>query len=164
MNASNAMLDSKDKRIAILSMMSGTRRAIRVYDTGVGIDLAKAESLFEPLKRDLKISAERRALGYGGSGLGLAIVQMLARDLMADVGFIRPEGPFNTCFELEWTEGVMSSLEVLVYDDHPEVASILGRKIHDVYPNANVEAVSRQDFVELIELIRSQEDCVERRE
>ena len=51
MNASNAMLDSAIKRIAVSSAVSGEGRAIRLQDTGVGIDLRGAESLFEPLKR-----------------------------------------------------------------------------------------------------------------
>ena len=104
MNASNAMLDSKTKQIGVSSIGSGKDRAIRVQDTGVGIDLNKAEGLFEPLKRGLEISAERRALGFGGTGLGLAIVRLLATDLGATVRFTRPETPFSTCFELAWRE------------------------------------------------------------
>ena len=104
MNASNALLDSENKQIAVSSAMSGKYRAIRVQDTGVGINLQKAESLFEPLRRGLEISAERRALGYGGTGLGLAIVRLLATDLGATVRFMRPEAPFSTCFELGWRE------------------------------------------------------------
>ena len=104
MNASNAMLDSDTKQIAVSSAISGNHRTIRVQDTGVGIDLNKAESLFEPLKRGLEISAERRALGYGGTGLGLAIVRLLATDLGATARFTAPEASFSTCFELAWRE------------------------------------------------------------
>ena len=104
LNASNAMLDSATKQMAVSSAMSGKDRAIRVQDTGVGMDLNKAESLFQPLKRGLEISAERRALGYGGTGLGLAIVRLLATDLGATVRFTRPEAPFSTCFEFAWRE------------------------------------------------------------
>ena len=104
MNASNAMLDCAVKRIAVSSSASGESRAIRVQDTGVGIDLMQAEDLFEPLMRGLEISAERRALGYGGTGLGLAIVRLLATDLGATVRFARPDAPFRTCFELAWKE------------------------------------------------------------
>ena len=104
MNASNAVLDSETKHIAVSSTTSGEKRAIRVQDTGIGIDLRKAESLFEPLKRGLEISAERRALGYGGTGLGLAIVRLLATDLGATVRFTKPETLFSTCFELAWRE------------------------------------------------------------
>ena len=104
MNASNAMLDSETKRISMSSFKSGKRQGIRVQDTGVGVDLEKADGLFEPLARGLDISPERRALGYGGTGLGLAIVRMLARDLSADVRFIKPIAPFSTCFEIAWEE------------------------------------------------------------
>ena len=104
MNASNAMLDSDSKRISVSSFKSGQRRGIRVQDTGVGIDLDKADDLFEPLKRGLEISQERQALGYGGTGLGLAIIRMLATDLKADVRFTKPVTPFNTCFEIAWSE------------------------------------------------------------
>ena len=104
MNASNAMLDSDVKQIGVSSTISGKDRSIRVQDTGVGIDLNRAESLFEPLKRGLEISSERRALGFGGTGLGLAIIRLLATDLGATVRFIRPEAPFSTCFELAWRE------------------------------------------------------------
>ena len=104
MNASNAMLDSNNKQMSLSSFRSGNRRGIQIQDTGVGIDLAKAESLFQPLKRGLEISPERRALGYGGTGLGLAIVRMLATDLKADVHFKRPMAPFKTCFEIAWSE------------------------------------------------------------
>ena len=104
MNATNAMLDVESKRISVSSFKSGLRRGIWVQDTGVGIDLDRADGLFEPLKRGLEISSERRALGYGGTGLGLAIVRMLATDLKADVRFVRPATPFSTCFEIAWSE------------------------------------------------------------
>lgn len=103
-NASNAMLDSETKRISVSSAESGKDCVIRVQDTGVGIDLKQSHSLFEPLKRGLEISEERRALGYGGTGLGLAIVRLLATDLGVTVRFTRPEAPFSTCFELAWRE------------------------------------------------------------
>ncbi len=104
MNAFNAMLDSDVKQITVSSFKRGDRRGIRVHDTGIGIDLDMADELFKPLVRDLEISSERRALGYGGTGLGLAIVKMLATDLKGDVRFITPEAPFKTCFEIAWNE------------------------------------------------------------
>ena len=103
-NAYNAMIDSDVRRIAISSFKSGKRVGIRVQDTGVGIDLEKAEDFFEPLTRGLEISSERQGLAYGGTGLGLAIVRMLATDLKADVRFVKPTAPFTTCFEMAWRE------------------------------------------------------------
>ena len=104
MNASNAIIDADFKSISISSFGSGNRRGIHIQDTGVGVNLQRAETLFKPLGRELEISQERRSLGYGGAGLGLAIVRMLAADLKADVRFIKPKTPYNTCFELAWNE------------------------------------------------------------
>ena len=103
-NACNAMLDSDHKRISVSSFKSGRRLGIRVQDTGVGIDLSKAEEFFQPLVRGLETTPERQGLIYGGTGLGLAIVRMLATDLNADVRFVKPAPPFTTCFELSWSE------------------------------------------------------------
>ena len=104
LNATNAMLDTDVKRISASSFESGARRGIRLCDTGIGMDLDEAESLFEPLRRRVAISSDRRALGYGGSGLGLAIVRMLATDVKMDVRFMEPPSPFSTCFEMSWQE------------------------------------------------------------
>ena len=103
-NACNAMLDSDHKRISVSSFKSGRRLGIRVQDTGVGIDLNKAEDFFQPLVRGLEITPERQELIYGGTGLGLAIVRMLATDLNADVRFVKPAPQFKTCFEMSWSE------------------------------------------------------------
>ena len=103
-NSHNAMIDSAQQSIAVRSYATDSKRGIRIQDTGVGVDLAKADGLFTPLHRELVISAERRALGYGGTGLGLAIVRMLATDLGIDVRFANPDPPFKTCFEMEWNE------------------------------------------------------------
>ncbi len=103
-NAANAMLDSDRKCISVSSFESGRQRGIRVQDTGVGIDLSKAEDFFQPLARGLEITPARQGLIYGGTGLGLAIVRMLATDLNADVRFVKPTSPFSTCFEISWSE------------------------------------------------------------
>ena len=103
-NASNAMLDSDHKHISVSSFKLGRRLGIRLQDTGVGIDLGKAEGYFQPLARGLEITPERQGLIYGGTGLGLAIVKMLATDLNADVRFVAPTPPFSTCFEMSWSE------------------------------------------------------------
>ena len=103
-NASNAMLDSDEKRLTLSSFILGSRRGIGIQDTGVGINLTQAENLFQPLQRGLEISNERQALGYGGTGLGLAIVRMLATDVKAEVRFKEPTASFSTSFEISWSE------------------------------------------------------------
>lgn len=101
-NAVNAMLDSRYRRIDISSREREKTWEILVQDTGVGVDLHSANELFEPFKRKLKISDERRALGVGGSGLGLTIVRMIAESLGCEVKFVEPTEKFNTAFSLLW--------------------------------------------------------------
>ena len=104
LNAFNALLDAKKKRIYLSSSFRGNRRAILVQDTGIGVDVTNSEKLFEPFLRRVKVSAERRALGLGGMGLGLTIVRMIASALNSRVRFVKPETEFRTAFELSWSE------------------------------------------------------------
>ena len=103
-NAANAMLESKMRRISIRSRVRARSRAIRILDTGCGVDLQSAEELFEPFVRKLQLSPERSAMGLGGMGLGLAIVRMLATNLGCEVAFVEPDEGFKTSFEIEWSE------------------------------------------------------------
>jgi signal transduction histidine kinase len=103
-NASNALLDSDWKLVAIRTEKAGRERRIRIEDTGAGVDLESAGELFEPFVRRLEISPARKALGLGGSGLGLTIVRMIADSVGCRVGFVEPSRGFSTCFELAWRE------------------------------------------------------------
>ncbi|MDY7229031.1 ATP-binding protein [Hyalangium rubrum] len=103
-NATNAMLDSKKRHIAVRSRARGQGRSLRVLDTGCGVGLESAEELFQPFVRRLKLSTERSAMGMGGMGLGLTIVRMLATNLGCEVAFIEPDEGFNTSFEIQWSE------------------------------------------------------------
>ena len=103
-NAFNAMLDSEKRGLQVSSHTKGKFREIRVQDTGSGLNLQDAERLFEPYERDLKISPERRALGYGGTGLGLTIVRLLAERIGCKVGFVESGSGFSTAFSLSWRE------------------------------------------------------------
>ena len=47
----------------------------------------------------------------------------------------------------------MSPIDVLVYDDHPEIANNLANKIRAACPNAKVRGVERARFHDLIALI-----------
>ena len=47
----------------------------------------------------------------------------------------------------------MSSIDVLVYDDHPEIASNLANKVRANCPDANVKSAERESFQDLIALI-----------
>jgi C4-dicarboxylate-specific signal transduction histidine kinase len=103
-NATNAMLDSQERRISVSSLEQGRKISILVQDTGSGVDLETADKLFEPFARKLEISPARRALGFGGMGLGLTIVRMMASNLGCKVSFVEPGEGFNTAFELAWKE------------------------------------------------------------
>jgi signal transduction histidine kinase len=103
-NAHNAMLDSKRKRIEIRGERRGSQRAIFISDTGIGVNVSRSERLFEPFIRDLKLSPERRALGYGGSGLGLTILRTVGESLGCRVAFVEPLDGFATTLRLSWRE------------------------------------------------------------
>ena len=80
-NALNAMLDSERRLLHVSSVEDGHYRTVLVQDTGVGIDLTRAEAFFEPFIRQDVTGRDRTNLALGGSGLGLTIVRMLAADL-----------------------------------------------------------------------------------
>ena len=103
-NAFNALVDSKEKLIDVGSRKNGHQREVLVQDSGVGVDLKSAEDLFQPFVRKIKLSPERRAMGYGGTGLGLTIVRLIARNVGALVSFVEPEKGFSTAFSLRWQE------------------------------------------------------------
>ena len=103
-NAFTAMLDSS-KRLLHISFRSHEKfREILIQDTGHGINLKEADKFFEPFERASKISAERKALGYGGTGLGLTIVRLLANNIGCRVQFVEPERGFKTAFSIRWRE------------------------------------------------------------
>ena len=103
-NAFNAMLDSPKRRLRISFHSHEKFREILIQDTGHGINLTDADRLFEPFQRASKISAERKALGYGGTGLGLTIVRLLANNIGCRVQFVEPDDGFKTAFSIRWRE------------------------------------------------------------
>jgi signal transduction histidine kinase len=103
-NAFTAMLDSPKRWLHISFRSRGRSREILIQDTGHGVNLKNADRLFEPFQRASKISAERKALGYGGTGLGLTIVQLLANNIGCRVRFVEPEDGFKTAFSIRWRE------------------------------------------------------------
>ena len=103
-NAFNAMLDSPKRRLHISFRPHEKLREILIQDTGHGVNLKDADRLFEPFQRASKISAERKALGYGGTGLGLTIVRLIANNIGCRVRFVSPEGGFSTAFSIQWRE------------------------------------------------------------
>jgi len=103
-NAFNAMVDSEKTIIDVSSRSENGIHELLIQDTGVGVNLEDAESLFSPFVRNVVISPERRALGYGGTGLGLTIVDLIAKNIECKASFVEPENGFNTAFSLKWRE------------------------------------------------------------
>lgn len=103
-NAFNAMVDAEDKRVDVSGGTASRRSWLRFQDTGVGVDVANSERLFEPFVRALPASKERAALGLGGTGLGLTIVRMVTGELGCIVNFVRPDSSHSTAIELSWKE------------------------------------------------------------
>lgn len=106
LNAINALIDTprSERRIAVKSYMRGETYFVSIQDTGAGVDLNSAETLFQPFERKLELSSEREQLGVGGTGLGLAIVKTLAENRDCQVRFSKPDEGFATVFELSWRE------------------------------------------------------------
>lgn len=104
LNAANALLDSPQKLVGMMTTGESRQSALVVQDTGSGVDLGTADQLFEPFVRRSEISAERRSLGLGGSGLGLTIVRVIAANRGCEVQFVAPRPPFQTALELSWRE------------------------------------------------------------
>ena len=103
-NASNAMLDSTERLVRVSGGDLGRRNSyLQVSDTGTGVDMDIADSLFEPFVRRLDISDERRSLGLAGMGLGLTIVRMICETRNCGYGFVEAEPGFSSTFRMTWT-------------------------------------------------------------
>ena len=103
-NAINATLDCDKRYIGVSHQSVRGRQEIWVQDTGVGIDLNRAERFFEPFERELEISPDRRSMGVGGTGLGLTIVRMIAESSGSRVEFVKPDDGYATACKLSWKE------------------------------------------------------------
>ena len=103
-NAVNAMINSKVRKIHCSSEFDDGEHAIYVQDTGAGVRLHDSSDLFKPFVRRLEIPEERKSLGLGGMGIGLTIVKMVADSLDCEVSFVEPAPPFKTAFKISWSD------------------------------------------------------------
>jgi len=78
---SNAVKFTDEGEVRLTTSLRDGMLEIRVADTGVGIDAANVEYVFEPFWQ-LEQSATRKS---GGTGLGLSVTRKLARLLGGDV-------------------------------------------------------------------------------
>jgi CheY-like chemotaxis protein/HPt (histidine-containing phosphotransfer) domain-containing protein len=145
---SNAVKFTEQGGVEVVLGCNGTLYTLEVNDSGIGMDPAKVESMFDPFTQ-AEASITRR---YGGTGLGLAISRRLARALGGDltgssklgVGtsmlFTFGTGPLEGVRMLDATELAaqraddaplhrtrwrIPSARVLVVDDGPENRELL---------------------------------------
>lgn len=104
-NAFNAVLEQPKRVVRVDGGDDGQQAYIRVQDTGVGVDLAVAESYFQPFARGMSDDPRRAELGLGGSGLGLTIVRMIGDTIGVAVRFTEPDESFSTAVTISWPVG-----------------------------------------------------------
>ena len=102
-NAVNAMISSKIRKIHCSSDYASGKHTVYIQDTGAGVRLHDSADLFKPFVRRLEIPEERKSLGLGGMGIGLTIVKMVADSLDCEVSFVEPVAPFKTAFKISWS-------------------------------------------------------------
>jgi PAS domain S-box-containing protein len=78
---SNAIKFTEKGGVEVVLACNGTSYSVEVSDTGIGIDPARIEAMFDPFTQ-ADASITRR---FGGTGLGLAISRRLARALGGDL-------------------------------------------------------------------------------
>ena len=98
-NALKAVRESKgDRRISVeASVTSEATFVVRVSDTGIGLDPARWEEVFEPFETT---SDPDPVLGEG-TGLGLKIVKDVASLWGGNARFVRAKRPWKTVIELQ---------------------------------------------------------------
>ncbi len=109
-------------RVTLLSReLDATRVCITITDTGIGIDRAVLDQLFQPFAQ-AETSISRR---FGGTGLGLAIARHLA-ELMGGTVTLESQLGRGTEARIEITlaDGVMSSIEA-----HSDISVLDGARI-----------------------------------
>ncbi|MGZ8478413.1 MAG: ATP-binding protein, partial [Candidatus Binatia bacterium] len=85
---SNSAKFTEQGEIRISAAQENGNLKLAVADTGIGMNPAALEHIFEEFQQAEKTTASK----YGGTGLGLAIVKRLARLLGGDITVASEEG------------------------------------------------------------------------
>lgn len=159
----NAIKFTSHGHIAVRTVRQGTSVAIEVEDTGIGVDPAHVDRLFEQFMQADPSIARR----FGGSGLGLALSRRLAREMGGDITIVSSSSGRGTTFRLTLPQPhaeadapragaraapaappALDGVCVLLVDDHEDirtpVAMLLASRGATVY-----EAASGGEAIEL---------------
>jgi PAS domain S-box-containing protein len=98
---SNAVRFTDRGEIALIARVEDGELVIEVSDTGIGIDRAYLDEIFEPFFQIEQRSTRR----VGGSGLGLSVSQRLARLLDGDITVRSTKGE-GSCFTVRIPLGI----------------------------------------------------------
>ncbi|MDB5911521.1 MAG: arcB 7 [Ramlibacter sp.] len=105
---SNAVKFTEQGGVEVVLACNGSYYTVEVSDTGIGMDPAKVETMFDPFTQaDASIS--RR---FGGTGLGLAISRKLARALGGDLTATTQPG-VGTTMIFSFDTGVLQDVRML---------------------------------------------------
>ncbi|WP_375286892.1 ATP-binding protein [Sphingomonas sp.] len=150
---SNALKFTPEGSVRVEAMTAGNRYRIVVADTGVGIDPAQHEAIFESF-RQADTTTTRR---FGGTGLGLSICRTLSRAMGGDVGVASAEGqgatftldlPLIAAQQEASTDEIASGTRVnLVFDRNP----IQRAKLKTVLASLDVPVIEAATLDELAE-------------
>lgn len=101
-NAYNALLGDDDPKVVVVGGGSDDLGWLEFRDNGSGVDLSRADQLWEPFERQLFLPREREEAGLGGMGLGLTIIRMIADEVGLRVRFVPPPDGFATALRMNW--------------------------------------------------------------
>ncbi len=103
-NSYNALLEVDDPRFVVVGGGNDDVGWLEFRDNGSGVDLSRADQLWEPFERQLFLPREREEAGLGGMGLGLTIIRMIADEVGLRIRLVPPPQGFATALRMDWRE------------------------------------------------------------
>lgn len=81
--------------------IGGPKRIVRIENTGMRVDLSKAEKWFEPFQ---STTVETDPILGQGMGMGLTLTRQMLEAYGAKIQFVEPGSEFSTAIEIEFPE------------------------------------------------------------